>query len=139
MKVTSFEISKKLAEIGFKAETDKCWSKIRSSRLQDFELVTLDYQVPANCDEWTLAYDLETILDALPKEIKNIGYLHLGWRDDLSDKSQWMIGYMNDEFESYKISTIQEPLLKPNESLANTAARLLIKLYEAGLVKFKEE
>ncbi len=30
MKVTSFEISKKLAEIGFKAETDFCWYEYRN-------------------------------------------------------------------------------------------------------------
>jgi len=71
-KTTNYEISKKLAEIGFKAKAEKCWAKIRHSVLSEIDLVNLDFTVPQHCDEWVLSYDLETLLDALP-EIINIG------------------------------------------------------------------
>ena len=50
-KTTSYEISKKLAEIGFKAETDRLAWDVYSGRGED--------PFPA--------FDLETILEALPK------------------------------------------------------------------------
>jgi adenosylmethionine-8-amino-7-oxononanoate aminotransferase len=40
-KTTNFEISKKLAEIGFKKEAEKCWAKIRHSVSVDLAIETL--------------------------------------------------------------------------------------------------
>ena len=106
IKTTNYEISKKLKEIGFKAEAEKCWAKIRNSVLSEFHLVNLDYAVPQNCDEWVLSYDLETLLDALPPSIINYNYDPYGFNKE------------------------------ENESLADTAGRLIIWLHEKNLIKF---
>jgi len=96
MKVTSYEISKQLAEAGFKGETNT--TKAR--------LGTRDYP----------AFHLETILEKLPKN-----YLL---------RSDWMECFLCGAFH---VTRRQE-----DESLADTAARLLILLHEKGLIKFKE-
>lgn len=118
MKKTNYELSKKLFEIGFKAKAEKCWAKVKNSRLADFELVNLDFKVPDVCDEWFSAFDLETILEALPTKVFNFG---LDGMSCLIDN------------EPLPIIVIK----RPNQSLADTAARLLITLHEKGIIKFK--
>lgn len=113
MKITSYEISKKLKEAGFEAETDfywYCYDKWQEMR----------HIADADGKGNVKAYDLETLLYALPKINKQEYLLCSGG-----------IVYLNDDY----ISVGKEK----NESLADTAARLLIKLYNAGFVKFKEE
>jgi hypothetical protein len=128
-KTTNYEISKKLAEIGFRTETEKCWAKIRHSVSSEFNLVNLDFQVPHHCDEWVLSYDLETLLDALPEKIK-VGIDRTSQSKFYFDKISF--GYAKEpkiEFQFY--CRIQE-----NESLADTAGRLIILLHENNLIKF---
>lgn len=135
MKVTSFEISKKLAEIGFGKSLKidygydfggVLWNKYESSWI-----------VPA--------YELGSIIDALPKKIEMGG-----------DTKELILNIANSEL-SYTTKDYCYYIMSPNgtypdwlpediivfrnkdESLADTAARLLIKLYEAGLIKFREE
>ena len=120
IKTTNYEISKKLAEIGFKAKAEKCWAKIKHSvqhpSLSEFNLVNLDFAVPQNCDEWVLSHDLETLLDALPDTI--------GGRLMIHKEGMYYQEYM------------VEVQKQKNESLADTAGRLIINLYENNLIKF---
>lgn len=119
MKVTSFDISKKLAEIGFGKDHD--------------------YYYKFGCDTgWVIeigwaskecgdipAYDLETILNALP-----MGIDRNDKRYDLVIEQRVFFYYSDDDGnELEEFSIMQEG----DESLADTAARLLIKLYEVGL------
>ena len=112
MKTTSFEISKELKELGFEAET-----------IFYINLETEESQIWLDLPKYPLkefvkSYDLETILDALPVVINGI-------RLQMNFAKGIRIGYSkldcdDDEFYiAYKIN---------GESLADTAARLLIKL-----------
>lgn len=120
MKTTNLEISKKLAEIGFKAETDKCWAKIKNLHLDEFDLLSLEYQLPRHCNLWYLSYDFETLLDSL----KSKGHISLFGQNN----NIWFD--FNDE---------DDVVLQDNESLADMAGRLIIKLHEKGLIKFGGE
>lgn len=136
MKTTSFEISKKLAEIGFKAPENFFWIQEGISFGKDFVPKRIeDKNWVENCgvdfDELCPAYDLETILEALPNKINDkencneyrltLSHNHICYRtkNEIWEKS---IVYRNLE-----------------ESLADMAARLLIELHSQGLVKFNQE
>lgn len=107
-KTTNYEISKKLKEAGFEAETDfywYCYDKGQEMR----------HIADADGKGNVKAYDLETILDALPKINKQEYLLCSGG-----------IVYLNDDY----ISVGKEK----NESLADTAGKMWLLLKEKGLV-----
>jgi hypothetical protein len=123
-KTTNYEISKKLKEIGFDKETNFYFTEVAPDKFEA--------QYYTNNKEYLLlkSYDLETLLDALPKELN----LFLGktWLSlNLSNKSQ-SIGYGSEEEYAPEFYFIKEE----NESLADTAGRLLILLHEKNLIKF---
>jgi hypothetical protein len=139
-KTTNFEISKKLAEIGFKAKAEKCWAKIRHSVSSEFYLVSLDFAVPQNCDVWILSYDLETLLNALPRNISVMEEIYptdFNLNIDLNENVQ-TISYI--EEGTYRSLQEHHPeafiVATQNESLADTAGRLIILLHEKNLIKF---
>ena len=109
MRVASFETSKKLKELGFKARFD-CY--------YDTEGYSWNLTCRTDYDEkeHIPAYDLETVINALRK---------LG-RVTLTGSLTCGINFRD------KINEFQQ-----DEPLANTAARLLIKLIERGLVEVK--
>lgn len=132
MKVTSYILSKKLAEAGFEAETNFIWAWSGD----DHQLFCMPNIRAERQDEKDfLAYDLETILEALPKQhdffTRGVGKYELRiWYHE--DKA--FIGYQNfDGFD--KLLTLEQ---EENESLADTAARLLLTLVEKGLLTFKK-
>ena len=112
MKITSYEISKKLAEIGFKANTDRYYN------IGTKEIIYNPHGF-MDRDKFLKCYDLETLLDALPKEIAYDCPL------TLHDNQI----YYDNKFIVYK---------EENESLADTAARLLLLLIEKGLLTFNK-
>jgi len=74
--------------------------------------------------------DLETILDALPKKIKTkqgVFLLQISIMP-FNKENRWLIGYSNET----------DTKQKENESLTDTASRLLIKLFEAGIINFNK-
>lgn len=112
MKTTNYEISKKLAKIGFSAN-----SHYRQNISDEDDNILEEYD----------SYDLETILEALPNFIKE--------RPLVLDVAFGEIHYEGDsDNETLFITTTKE-----NESLSDIAAKLLIKLHEQGLVKFGGE
>ena len=112
MKTTNFENSKRLVEIGFNAESD--FTIIRTE-FGDFTC----YGQFKGIGERKKAYHLETLLDALPTGLRY-------WKLD------------NEKIEVSNINCYEILEKKQGESLADTAARLLIKLYEEGLINFKK-
>lgn len=116
MKTTNFEISKKLKEAGFEAETN-----------------TLIHD-PSNpiTGERYASFCLETILEALPVFIKiNKEYYHLWlWNDG--------IGYYPsyDKYSGEYVYDMDNGIFEfsEDESLADTAGRLWLLLKEKGLV-----
>jgi hypothetical protein len=71
--------------------------------------------------------DLETLLDALPKSLKSKLELRIWY-----DKKSTYIGYQNFEGFDKALNLKQQE----NESLADTAGRLIILLHEKNLIKF---
>ena len=121
---TNFSLSKKLKEIGFTTPTDKCWAKVRNSKLDEFSLRALDFSIPATCDEYYLSYTLEALLEALPKRINNNQQLRMWFAEDTV-----FIGYQNwNDFDN------EFTVKGERESLADMTARLLIKLFESGII-----
>ena len=141
---TNYEISKKLAEIGFRAECSYLWFEegqavrigewIHSiNRIERINKETISY-LPDN-NRSCPSYDLETLLDALPDDIKykNEYYYFFLWGNTLGyyyENSEYRDNYhMGDGiFEFSKLSL--------DESLADTAGRLIILLHEKNLIKF---
>jgi hypothetical protein len=134
MKTTNYEISRQLAEAGFKGEHDFSWYKNKSGKkllnysrcgtviFQNSKDRILDYY------EYCFpAYDLETILEALPNLIRG--------NEELSIK-RGLIGYY--WFDYDHVASIISVEREENESLADTAARLLIKLVEQGILKYSD-
>jgi len=124
MKTTNFELSKKLAEIGFKAERsyDYLWEHngIGATRFKPNTMIEDDYIYQHISNGFYPAYDLETLLDALPKkqwDIKNCGE---------------MLSILPAAGRA-RIVVVK----KENESLADTAARLLLLLVEKNIINFK--
>ena len=135
MKTTNFENSKKLAEIGFKKEsayvwTDNSWGKGIYSLVNKY--------MSRNVGECFLSYDLETILDALPKTLvldEGLPTIYQGKLKIFFDvEGKNYIGYQNFEGFHPKFTIEQEA----GESLADTASKLLTKLCEAGIINFNK-
>jgi hypothetical protein len=125
MKTTNYKISKQLVKAGFKAENDFYWVKWNEG---EPELMHEKEQVPQLIEK-VPAYDLQTILEALPKAIEKRGVYEL---ELYRDGNKWRIAYV--DFEG---AILDERLTQgENESLADTAARLLILLHEKGLINF---
>lgn len=126
MKTTNYENSKKLAEIGFRKEGD-FYGWISGEDIDDgFYTKLLEpkyfYRYPA--------YDLETILEALPDDICANYPAAL----EISKKR---IGYYSQEGDCENgFAIFMEEMRKENDSLADTAARILILLHEKGLINF---
>jgi len=110
MKTTSYEISKQLAKAGFEAE-----NKILKHDPENFTF---------GSRFWT--YDLETILEALPNQLGQ-SFLQITMLGN-----QALIGY---EMQRIELSSLVDG---KNESLADTAARLLILLHKEGIVNFNK-
>ena len=131
MKTTSYEISKKLADIGFKAGTDFSWNReIINCGNSSKEHFFIKYNNGWSSGEIVCpCYELETILEALPNFIENGN----GTENCLVvDVAFGEIHYEGDcENDSLFITTTRE-----NESLADTAGRLIILLHEKNLIKF---
>lgn len=132
MKTTSYEISKKLAEIGFKAPTFFIAFKPYENCQKTHVISTTPFKdegLDKSRGEY-LSYDLETILEALPKEINLMcgrSFLEVTFS---YDNSAPYILYRNDD-RTIAINSRKEN----DESLADTAARLLILLNEKGVIK----
>ena len=111
-KTTSYEISKKLKEAGFDAKSSFFWCRLDKDLVRIH--ISQSHSVPESIDK-IKAYDLETILDALPKINKQEYLLCSGG-----------IVYLNDDY----ISVGKEK----NESLADTAGKMWLLLKEKGLI-----
>jgi hypothetical protein len=130
MQTTNYEISKQLAEAGFESAINWVWIELNGDllriHLSQFHLVHPEL-------EKIIAYDFETILEALPRTVvlktipKKIYELQVWFN---SNKNQ--IGYQ--DFQGFHpVLTVAQ---QENESLADVSARLLLLLHEKNLIKF---
>lgn len=125
-KTTSYEISKKLFEAGFEAETDfywYCYDKGQEMR----------HIADADGKGNVKAYDLETILDALPAFIdhNNITYALWVWNNGIGYYPNYD-KYSGEGVYNKENSHIGYFLV--DKSLADTAGKMWLLLKEKGLV-----
>ena len=125
MKTTSYEISKQLAEAGFKGKSIFGWHV-------DGKECAPAYPLSPTATGFFWSYDLETILEALPKfiEYNNRKYCLTFWV--AGEEIYYEIIGENDLLENYFYIFATEK--KENKSLADTAAKLWLKLKKEGLV-----
>ena len=129
MKTTNFEISKKLKEAGFEAESSFFWCRLDKDLIRIH--ISQSHSVPESIDK-IKAYDLETILDALPAFIEhnNITYALWVWNNG--------IGYYPnyDKYSGEGVYNMENGIYEfgDDESLADTAGRLWLMLKEKGLI-----
>jgi hypothetical protein len=130
-KTTNYEISKKLKEIGFDKETNFYFTEVAPDKFEA--------QYYTNNKEYLLlkSYDLETILDALPKNISKMGHVYpTGYHLNINFSQLSTISYIEDDLHSLRDNHPVFVEKRENETLADTAARLLILLHEKNLIKF---
>ena len=132
MKTTSYEISKKLKEAGFEADADYYWVESKEEIICVNIYVFSDYMSGGKklCD----AFDLETILDALPSVIER-----KGWGNDIYFKMNkngfWYENSCScDSSEYCPLETYYHIDRQKNESLADTAGKMWLLLKEKGMV-----
>jgi len=118
-KTTNYEISKKLAEIGFNQQTDFYWYCYDDGK-------GVRHIADADGKGNFKSYDLETLFDALPETIRNNEELNLKKNE---------IGYFF--WDSDEIFCSIGAHKQENESLADTAGRLIILLESKNLISFK--
>ena len=114
MKTTSYEISKKLEEAGFKAETNFYWYRYYDDGLRMRHIADADGKGDVE------AYDLETILDALPNTTEII----------ISSLTGERIFYLDSNIRGNEVSIA----IEENESLADTAGKMWLMLKEKGII-----
>ena len=129
MKTTSYEISKKLKEAGFDAESSFFWCRLDKDLIRIH--ISQSHCVPESIDK-IKAYDLETLLDALPAFIEHNNIIYDLWL--------WNNGigyYPNyDKYSGDGVYNMENGIYEfgDDESLADTAGRLWLMLKEKGLV-----
>ena len=153
--LTNLEISKKLKEIGFKADTLFYWTKVVKFKKTDpdIDCITIIYEN----EKWRLyktdvpSYDLETLLDALPDSITR-EYKSNEDGTIKEFKEEIVIEKNKRRYKCYDIETSDEAneyyreygyeqnisIYSWDDSLANIAGKMLINLFEAGLIKFNK-
>jgi hypothetical protein len=130
-KTTNFEISKKLKEIGFKKETE--FFLYLNEPYCDAWHISEEGQILANKkDDCLPSYNLETLLDALPKSMKYCGDTYYFWMTYSGSSDCYIIGYSSGQLRKTEL----EKSSKENESLVDIAGRLIILLHEKNLIKF---
>lgn len=138
MKTTSYEISKKLAQTNFSHDASFYWVKPKGKKAK-LSYFDEEFFVLKDTEVYS-AYDLETIIEALPKEIiykKTKGIFEINFDGDFGNFYYVDLDESNQKllWQDFCPSTEQEE----NESLADTAARLLLLLVEKKLIKFNNE
>jgi len=139
MKTTSYKISKQLAEAGFKSWANFFWCELGEDLVKIH--FSQSHSVPQSV-KIIVAYDLETILEALPERLtnENIFISRINYYLKLSKEEIWYENECDcDSDASCPVNQRFELNRDKSESLADTAARLLILLHEKGLVNFNEE
>lgn len=125
MKVTNLETSQKLKELGFEAETVFYFLEVKP------DIYEAQYSSFNRYNKSVVkSYDLETILEALPKILESRASLQISYRTMIN-------------LAEFHYITRQDNLLHivrqlDEESLANTAGRLLVKLLQDNIIKLRK-
>jgi hypothetical protein len=135
METTNLETSQKLKELGFESQTYVAYFKRHRTGEIMIGDIRDEHHINGKLFEFECkCYFLETILEALPTSINADSIYSNEYRGHANLQIHYnkVIGY-NDYTGVFLISCKKE-----NESLANTAGRLLIKLLEDNIIKLGE-
>ena len=150
MKTTNYEISKKLKEIGFEAEANFYFDTRTYKAIPDevFYKRTFNKEEP---EHYLPSYDLETLIDALPNSItreyksNKDGTIREFEENLVIGKNKiWYrchdIETSDDANEFWREYEYQQDIsiYRRDDSLANIAGKMLINLFEEGLIKFNK-
>ena len=127
MKNTSYEISKKLKEAGFEAETNFYWYCYDNGR-------EMRHIADADGKGDVEAYDLETIIDALPEKIEFKEKEYCFWMQWSGSSDCYIMGYVHGNLRATELEAWREDENKNSESLADTAGRMWLMLKEKGII-----
>lgn len=151
MKTTNFEISKKLKEIGFEAEANFYFAIKNNYEPVPYEILYKSSFKKENIKYLIPSYDLETLLDALPDSItREYKSTEDGTIREFEEKL--IINKKEIWYKCYDIETSDDAnefwreyeyqqnisIYSWDDSLANIAGKMLIQLFEAGIVKFNK-
>lgn len=134
-KTTSYEISKKLKEAGFGKGSAFAHFK---SECGGGGIFYVWEGIKGGYEEEFFSYDLETILDALPKQYLVSWYGELGKSQAILrltiEKDKIFYNHDSDELRNAMYWREKEVQKTGNESLADTAGKMWLMLKEKGLV-----
>jgi hypothetical protein len=148
MKTTNFEISKKLKEAGFEAQSSFFWCELGKDLIKIH--ISQSHSVPESLDK-IKAYDLETLIDALPDSItREYKSTEDGTIKEFEEKL--LINKSEIWYKCYDIETSDDAneygreygyvqnisIYSWDDSLANIAGKMLIELFEAGIINFNK-
>ena len=125
MKTTNYEISKKLKEIGFEADFNFHYKATDSINLYDSGYE--DYK-----ERNIPSYDLETILDALPKKIKFKEKEYCFWMQWSGSSDCYIMGYVHGNLRATELEVSRYD--DENKSLADIAGEMWLILKKKGLM-----
>lgn len=128
MKTTNYEISKKLKEAGFDAQSSFFWCELGKDLIKIH--ISQSHSVPESIDK-IKAYDLETILDALPKKIEFRGKEYCFWMQWSSSSDCYIMGYVHGNLRATELEVSRYD--DENKSLADIAGEMWLILKEKGL------
>ena len=140
MKTTNYEISKQLKEAGFEASYIYAWYSdseglpwvqeiqyVKPTAINKYgKEVKLTFTAPA--------YDLETILDALPKKIEFKEKEYCFWMQWSGSSDCYLMGYVHGNLRATELEVWREDENKNSESLADTAGRMWLELKKKNLL-----
>lgn len=129
MKTTNFEISKKLKEIGFDAQSSFFWCELGKDLIKIH--ISQSHSVPESIDK-IKAYDLETILDALPKKIKFKEKEYCFWMQWSGCSDCYIMGYVYGNLRATELEVSRYD--DENKSLADIAGEMWLILKKKGLM-----
>ena len=129
MKTTSYKISKQLKEAGFEAETDYYFygQQLRNSAFPS-------HSTDADREVHVKSYDLETILNALPKKIEFKEKEYCFWMQWSGSSDCYLMGYVHGNLRATELEVWREDENKNSESLADTAGRMWLELKKKNLL-----
>lgn len=129
MKTTSYEISKKLKEQGFEAQSSFFWCELGKDLIRIH--ISQSHSVPESLDKIKV-YDLETLLDALPKKIKFKEKEYCFWMQWSGSSDCYIMGYVHGNLRATELEVSRYD--DENKSLADIAGIMLLMLKKKGLV-----
>ena len=129
MKTTNYEISKKLLEAGFGKGSAFAHFK---SKCGGGDILYVFEGIKGGYEAEFFSYDLETILDALPKKIKFKEKEYCFWMQWSGSSDCYIMGYVYGNLRATELEVSRYD--DENKSLADIAGEMWLILKKKGLI-----